>query len=63
MREIDKIAEGLEILRKIEGCHTYAEHDVFMVSVPQDVSEDDRKRLEELGWSKSKGGEGWEIYT
>jgi hypothetical protein len=60
MRKIDKIADGLAILRTYPDSDTYAEHDEFMVQAQ--VSEADAEKLKALGWREDKGN-GWRIYT
>jgi hypothetical protein len=50
-------AEGLEILGKYLDPEKYdlaAEHDIFLVALPKDVSGDDEKELLRLGWFRSK---------
>ena len=43
---------------------TYAEHDVIYAGPkPEEVSEEDKKRLDELGWHPSEGYPCWLKFT
>lgn len=62
-RRIDAMIEGLTILRAAGAWDTYAEHDEFMVSFSEELSEADAAQLEQLGWRKSEDGNGWNIFV
>lgn len=62
MEKVDQIIEGLNIFKKYGEVSIQAEHDeLFAGPVSQEVSTDDRKRLEEIGWRD--GDTGWSIFT
>lgn len=62
MDKVDAIIEGLEIFKKYGEVSIASEHDVFYAGpTDSEVDDDDRKRLEEMGWSD--GDMGWEIFT
>jgi len=55
MRTIEKVAKGLTILCSYAEAHIDAEHDIIWVGLRDgEVSEGDKIRLEELGWSQDK---------
>ena len=53
MRTINEVAEGLIILSKYNNSDVCAEHDIIYAG-PYDpeekISQEDRERLDELGW-------------
>jgi hypothetical protein len=57
MSTYDQIIEGLTIFKKYKDNNAgsfAAEHDeIFAGPSPEDVSEADKKKLEELGWHES----------
>lgn len=56
------LAEAFTIFAKYEEGEykTKADHDtIYSGPEPEKVSEEDKKRLEELGWEPSEGGEGF----
>jgi hypothetical protein len=62
-----QIIEGMTILLPYydnpNGYHSGAEHDVlYMYETDKPVSDEDKVKLEELGWNLSDSN-GWEIFT
>lgn len=57
---MDKLIEALQIFRKYgnPGCPTHCGHDVLYIMInPKEVSEEDKKKLDELGFRESDTGE------
>jgi hypothetical protein len=59
------IIKGLEIFEKYDlNGYVCAEHDVICgISLDTEISEEDRKVLEELGWSENKEYDSWTAFT
>jgi len=63
------VLEGLKILAKYlpdtDGYYVGAEHDeLYVYEVKTDeITEEDRKRLEELGWDQGEDEGVWERYV
>lgn len=63
--EVSKIIEGLQIIQKSKPTkesdyHFRAEHDeIFVGSLEWKMSDDDKKRMEELGWEADEDIDGW----
>ena len=62
---MDDLIQALQILRKYGNPEypTHCEHDVLYVFIsPDDVSEQDLKTLDDLGFFPSDDGEGFQSY-
>ena len=62
---MDDLIEALQIFRKYENPEwpTHCEHDVMYVCVSYDVvSEEDKVKLNELGFFKNEDGDGFKSY-
>lgn len=62
--KVDCIIEGLAIFKKYGKVDVAAEHDVFYAGpdcATTAISEEDAKRLDDLGWRIDDYG--WEIFT
>ena len=63
--EVTKIIEGLQIIQKSKSVaesdyHFRAEHDeIFVGSLKWCMSDEDKNRLEELGWIADEDIDGW----
>lgn len=63
--EVTKIIEGLQIIQKSKpenesDYHFRAEHDeIFVGSLQWAMPEEDKKRLEDLGWEADENIDGW----
>lgn len=63
MATIQKVMEGLQILAKYDaGGEMAAEHDIIYAGNAE-VSEEDAKKLEELGWHKDGEYDCWARFT
>ncbi len=59
LSRIQKVIEGLQIFQRLDPKTTvYAEHDKIMLTTNADPHEDDRARVELLGWFEDDDG-GW----
>jgi hypothetical protein len=71
MALINEVIEGLQILKKYAGENSSsidAQHDVIYAGPSLDelegrLTEEDRKRLDELGWHEDTEGECWARFT
>lgn len=64
MNRTDALIKGLQILNKYPGCYTAAEHDIIY-SGPidhKDVSDEDAKELDDLGWFVDNQSNVWGIF-
>ena len=62
--ELLKIIEGLQLIQKSKPenatGHFRAEHDeIFVGSLNWRMSEEDKKRIKELGWEACEDADGW----
>lgn len=63
--EVTKIIEGLQIIQKskpakVSDYHFRAEHDeIFVGSLEWEMSDEDKNRMEELGWDADEDADGW----
>ncbi len=64
---VDNIIEGLSIMRKYAGGDPFfvqAEHDeIYALSTEVQLSDEDVKRLEELGWLEDSDMGCWKAFT
>lgn len=61
----DNIIKGLQIFEKYDtdGC-VCAEHDVICgIALDTEISEEDRKIFDELGWFESEEYDSWAAFT
>lgn len=67
MANVNDIIEGLTILAKHDphglDANVAADHDIIFGPGKKDVPEDDRKRLEQLGWFWDKEYDCWAMYV
>lgn len=58
------LIEGLQIIQKYaseKDYHIRAAHDtIWAGSLDWEMSENDKQKLEELGWDEDEGADGWE---
>jgi len=61
MATINQVLEGLKIFAKYGGDEylVAAEHDVIFAGPWEPLSEEDNKRLEELGWHFDEYADSW----
>lgn len=61
MTQTEKIIKGLQILSKYPGNYIAAEHDIIYSgpSDAQDVTPEDAKELDELGWHVDSSSGAW----
>lgn len=61
MATLNEVIEGLQIFLKSggEASNICAEHDIIYASSDADLSKEDEKALEELGWFVDKESGSW----
>lgn len=63
--KVSDIIEGLNLIQKSKpesesDYHFRAEHDeIFVGSLEWDMPDEDKKRMEELGWNQDEDADGW----
>lgn len=64
LSKVDKIIEGLQLLRSYGEVSTAAEHDTFYAGLIGDnnLTPDDAEKMDKLGWSYDDDS-GWRIFT
>ena len=64
--KVTNIIEGLQIIQKSKPAkegdyHFRAEHDeIFVGSIKWKMSDEDKARMEELGWNADENSDGWQ---
>lgn len=59
MDRASKVITGLVIMNKYDGVEISAEHDIIYAGPDEDMSKEDVKELEQLGWFFDEEYECW----
>jgi len=63
MNRVARVIAGLTILNTYEGCEICVGHDVLNAGPNLPVSEEDTKKLTDLGWFLNTKEESWSFYV
>ncbi len=64
MPKYSEVARALEIFQKYDNDFLETDHEImYGISIDTDLSEEDRKELEKLGWFESDEYDCWACFT